>query len=109
MSRRTWQTSKAFYAEDPRRLSSAELDFGCWWREDDGDVRWRVSLVVDTGELYATCLAGSWCEFSEQVELLATITPGEHVPGIVGWGDLVFEDGSLCILRDRLARAQSEA
>ena len=40
-----------FYDEDPRRRSSAELEFGRDWHDAHG-VRYELSWVEDTGELY---------------------------------------------------------
>lgn len=40
-----------FYDADPRRRSSAEIEFGAEWRDAHG-VRFEVSWVQDTGELY---------------------------------------------------------
>lgn len=40
-----------FYDADPRRRSSAELELGGDWHDANG-VRYEVSWVEDTGELY---------------------------------------------------------
>lgn len=40
-----------FYDEDPRRRSSAELELGRDWHDGQG-VRYELSWVEDTGELY---------------------------------------------------------
>lgn len=40
-----------FYAADERRRASEELEYGREWRDRSG-VRYEVSWVVDTGELY---------------------------------------------------------
>ena len=40
-----------FYDSDPRRRSSAEVELGTEWRDATG-VRYELSWVQDTGELY---------------------------------------------------------
>lgn len=40
-----------FYEADPRRRSSPEIELGTEWR-DRADVRYELSWVQDTGELY---------------------------------------------------------
>jgi len=40
-----------FYDSDPRRRSSAEIELGTEWRDAAG-VRYELSWVQDTGELY---------------------------------------------------------
>ncbi len=40
-----------FYDADERRRASAEIELGSEWR-DDHDVRYELSWVQDTGELY---------------------------------------------------------
>ncbi len=42
---------EGFYDADPRRRSSAEIEFGRDWHDATG-VRYELSWVVDTGELY---------------------------------------------------------
>lgn len=39
---------------------SPEVDYGCWWTLDAhrGHPRWRVSFIMDTGEVYAVEMAG---------------------------------------------------
>jgi hypothetical protein len=44
------------WAENPDRKSSREVDFGAWWTlhgQENEFPRWRVSWIVNTGELYA--------------------------------------------------------
>jgi hypothetical protein len=43
-----------FYDGDPRRRSSEEVEYGDGWtRHEDAHATYRVSLVLETGELYA--------------------------------------------------------
>lgn len=65
---RTFLNTEAFYADDPRRAHSGELDFGVHWRDQTDWLTYRISLVLDTRELYAVCLQDG------PVELLATFT-----------------------------------
>jgi hypothetical protein len=48
------QSIADFYDADPRRRSSEEVEYGDGWtRHEDAHATYRVSLVVDTSELYA--------------------------------------------------------
>lgn len=84
----TWPTLRAFYAEEPARGTSPEHDFGSHWIEDAGsgqlligNPKWRVVLIVDTGEVIAHCVASSdWCDYGGQVWRLAKIySPSRHL------------------------------
>ena len=46
---------KTSAAAAPARARSPEVDYGCWWTLDAhrSHPRWRVSFIVDTGEVYA--------------------------------------------------------
>ena len=52
-----------FYDADPRRRASAEIEFGRDWRDADG-VRYELSWVEDTGELYMMRepVPGGWAD-----------------------------------------------
>jgi hypothetical protein len=43
-----------FYKADERRRRSEEVEIGTEWH-DDANVRYEVSWVADTGELYVMC------------------------------------------------------
>jgi hypothetical protein len=43
---------RGFYAEDPRRAASAEVDLGLRWRGCDGST-YRAAWIEATGELYS--------------------------------------------------------
>ncbi len=64
-----------FYAQDERRRSSAEIEFGTDWFDAKGN-RYELSWVEDTGELYAMLElvpeADSWTPFGD-IEV-------EHLP-----------------------------
>ena len=43
-----------FELDDPHRALSPEAPYGCHWRTSAvPDIRWRVSYIRDTGEIYA--------------------------------------------------------
>lgn len=65
-SRLFWASIDAFYA-DRGGATSGESDFGVGWIGDHAFPRWRVSVVHDTGDVYAI-EAGTG-----RVELLATL------------------------------------
>lgn len=53
-----YPSEEAFFAADERRRKSGESDLGVWWKGDDHvpgayGPWWRVSIVRDTGEIYA--------------------------------------------------------
>lgn len=49
---------RAFYDADARRDPSPEWDFGVHWKGEYDWPRYRVSWVIETGELYAVELGG---------------------------------------------------
>lgn len=91
----------AFYAADPRRERSGEVDFGVMWR--DGTQPWphyRVSWVEATGEFYAVRLAGQ--RGSCPVELLGSAASREDADAVLsGWAEHDVFD--LAWVRGRLA------
>lgn len=46
------------WIQAPARARSPEVDYGCWWvlRQPRDWPKWRVSLIVDTREVYAVAL-----------------------------------------------------
>lgn len=110
--RRTWRDQVEFYAENRLREYSPEIDFGCWWREEGAHgPRWRVSYVEVTGEVIAVCLAGDWCSYSGQVELVGELPARDRdrVHDVLeGWGEEIHRDGSLSWIRLTLRRAMRQ-
>ena len=53
----TFPSVEALYVDDERRRRSPEWDFGVHWRAtlEQWWPRWRVSWIVETGDLYAFC------------------------------------------------------
>jgi hypothetical protein len=66
-----------FYTANPARLPSREADYGVMWTRGPGVTwpQWRVSYVMDTGEVYACCLGGGGQR--GDVLILGTYPPGE--------------------------------
>jgi hypothetical protein len=63
-----------FYDQDPRRRASDEIEFGREWSEKE--LRFEVSWIVDTGELYVMAEPYSRREISTEsvtVEVLGVI------------------------------------
>jgi hypothetical protein len=54
------QTGFQAWSAEPARARSPEVDYGCWWwiTKPTEYPHWRVSFIVDTGEVYAVALAG---------------------------------------------------
>lgn len=76
---------------EPARARSPEVDYGCWWvLNDPRDFpHWRVSLLVNTGEVYAAQLEG---HRPDKFILLGHLTPGEESRAEMeramnGWAD----------------------
>ena len=81
---------QAWIAE-PARARSPEVDYGCWWvLKDPRDFpRWRVSLIVNTGEVYAVQLEG---HRPDKFIVMGYLTPGEESRAAMerameGWAD----------------------
>ena len=92
----------SFYAADPRRVGSRELDIGLWWRDRADGPLHRAAWVSDTGELYLVRL-GPVEEGGGEVEVLAMVT--EHVwleSVLEGWRERCGGPRSLTWLRERV-------
>jgi hypothetical protein len=114
-----------FYDQDERRRRSAELELGTDWTDGSG-VRYELSWVEDTGELYVMRepIVGEWpdpfggvhvegahhLDEAEQegmvVSVVGIIADREEVERILeGWEDLVGQPDSVAWLVDRLRGA----
>ena len=94
----------SFYADDPRRLPSRELDVGLWWREEADGPLHRAAWVSDTGELYLVRL-GPLQEGGGEVEVLAVVAELERLESLLeGWREQCGGPRSLAWLRERTAR-----
>jgi hypothetical protein len=95
----TYPSLAAFYAADPRRRPSPELDVGLWWREGDGAAAARAAWVRATGELIVVRYGAGGA-----VEVLAIVhAEGDLHCVVAGWEDVCGEAGSLRWLRIRAA------
>ena len=93
-----------FYAADPRRVDSRELDVGLWWREDADGPLHRAAWVKETGELYLVRL-GPPQEGGGEVEVLATVAERERLESVLeGWREQCGGVRSLSWLRERADR-----
>lgn len=114
-----------FYDEDPRRRSSAEVELGRDWHDAHG-VRYELSWIEDTGELYvmrepvpsgwATPFGGihvSHAHSTDEQELagmtvavLGVIPARESLDAaLAGWEEAVGEANSIDWLAGRLRQA----
>lgn len=71
------QTGFQAWIAEPARARSPEVDYGCWWwiRRPTEHPRWRVSFIVDTGEVYAVAMAG---QRPDQFIVLGRVTGGRQ-------------------------------
>lgn len=76
---------------EPGRARSLEVDYGCWWtlKSPNDFPRWRVSLLIGTGEVYAVQLEG---HRPDTFIILGHLTPGEESRAemeraMEGWAD----------------------
>ena len=78
-----------FYAEDERRRASSEVEFGRDWRDGAG-VRYELSWVQDTGELY----------------LIGVVNSRERIEEVlVGWPEAMAEAEGIEWMAERLRGA----
>jgi len=71
-------TLEQFYADVPKRMASPEWDFGVNWYSFRPYPLWRVSWVVETGEVYAYCGA------RDTVRVLGIVPPVGEYPWSAG-------------------------
>jgi hypothetical protein len=74
-----------FYEADERRRRSEEIEIGTDWHDGDG-VRYEVSWVADTGELYVMCEPNASIRvdlFGDMTE--ASLPTGSVTVAVVGW------------------------
>jgi hypothetical protein len=94
-----------FYDEDPRRRASDEIEFGRDWTENG--LRFEVSWIADTGEVYVMAEPYSRREISSEsvtVEVLAVIEGRETINLVLdGWQEAMANPNSLAWARGRVA------
>lgn len=102
MHQATYPTLEDFYDGEPgsagfTRKWSGEVDFGVWWKNRTVPwPRYRVSFVVDTGEVYAFRQAHT--DDRPDVIVLGVTEPGnkDRIETILeGWVDWCGRDGGL--------------
>jgi hypothetical protein len=110
-----------FYDDDERRRASAEIEFGREWL-DHVEVRFELSWVEDTGELYVMRepAAPEWEDpfggihvhvddapvDGMEVVVLGVVTDREVLEkALAGWEQEVGKPGSVHWLRDRVTAA----
>ena len=106
-----FEAIKLFYTADARRARSPERDYGVHWGDGKTPQRYRVSYIMDTGEIYAV---GDYTPVAP-VEVLGVIQPDslpagrklicyetlEHILG--EWAEHCDQDqDGLSWVRDRL-------
>lgn len=108
-----------FYDEDPRRRTSEEVEYGDGWTQAaDSHATYRLSHVLDTGELYAVREphpGGILARYLDQlgvdqadvdeltVEVLAVTSSADLDRALAGWPEAMQGTDSLPWVRERLA------
>ena len=108
-----------FYDEDPRRRTSNEVEYGQDWLDANG-LRYEVSWVEDTGEVYAMRepdaaievdpVGDEWVDKLSSdavtVEILGAVTERAELDRrLDGWQDAISKPDSLSWVRTRIAEA----
>jgi DNA-directed RNA polymerase subunit RPC12/RpoP len=97
-----------FVTSDARRLFSAEVDFGLYWRELESETTHRAAWIEETGELYLV-KAGPPRLGGGHVEVLATGDRRRIDAALEGWQEQCGRSGSIEWLRERSALASGLA
>ena len=96
-----------FYDQDPRRRASDEIEFGREWSENE--LRFEVSWIADTGEVYVMAEPYSRREISTEsvtIEVLAVIEGQDAINSVLaGWRETMAKPNSLAWVRERVAGA----
>lgn len=107
---------EGFYSADERRRASEEIEYGRGWRDEHG-VRYELSYVVDTGELYVMrepmtgpvpvspfgeLFASSVPARVLTVAVLAEVGRAELDAALEGWPQVMERPDSVRWLIDRL-------
>jgi hypothetical protein len=95
----------AFYAADPARRRSAEVDFGTSWRTAAVGPAFRVAWLPSTGEVFTVRL-GSRASGGGSVEVVAHVPDVRRLAEMLsGWQRACGGFDSVRWLRARLATA----
>jgi hypothetical protein len=94
-----------FYEQDPRRQTSDEIEFGRDWYE--GDMRFEVAWVADTGEVFAMAEPVSRRGISSEsvtVEVLGVVKGRDTVDAALsGWEAAMSQPDGLSWVREHVA------
>jgi hypothetical protein len=94
-----------FYEQDPRRQTSDEVEFGRDWYE--GDMRFEVAWVADTGEVFAMAEPVSRRGITTEsvtVEVLGVVDGRDAIDArLSGWQDAMRHTGGLGWVREHVA------
>ncbi len=109
----------AFYDADPRRRESEEVEYGdAWTRSEDVHATYRLSHVLETGELYTVREphpGGILARYLDQlnveqadvdelrVDVLGVLPPEQVQQALAGWQDAMTGTDSLRWVLERLA------
>jgi hypothetical protein len=111
-----------FYEADPRRRASDESEFGRDWHDAAG-IRYEISWVRDTGELYAmsepegSIISDGLGDENivpmptnlVQVQVLGTVDSADGVQQVLaGWPEAMTGPDSLSWVRDRISRGVTD-
>lgn len=94
---------KEIFFADERRAKSGEIDFGVWWRDGSEYPTYRVSFIVDTGELYALDMQETNAELIGVIEGANEEDRRATVEAVLeGWADKCGQLNSLSWVRRRV-------
>ena len=83
----------AFQCADVRRRRSTEVDFGATWRVSGANDAWKLTWLVETGELYL-CRTDGHAGSCSDVRVLAVLSEPDLDALLAGWRDhRAVEDG----------------
>ncbi|MHB8440028.1 MAG: hypothetical protein ACYDD4_12835 [Acidimicrobiales bacterium] len=106
-----------FYSQDERRRQSEEIELGTDWTDAHG-LRYELSWVADTGELYVMrepadrvfedpfgdVFAGNVPVNELQVAVVGYVPSLDQLGAIIrGWEDRMLQPGSISWVAERLA------
>jgi hypothetical protein len=98
-----------FYEQDPRRQASDELEFGRDWYE--GDMRYEVAWIADTGEVFAMAEPSSRRGITTEsvtVEVLGIVDGRDAVvSALAGWEDAMTQPEGLAWVRTHVRGSQA--
>lgn len=98
-----------FFAEDARRRSSAEVEYGAVWRAPGGSDAWRVAYLTQTGELFLA-RTDSYPDSTTELRQLAVLASEREADALLdGWQAECGRPGSLAWLDSRLEQRSAAA